>query len=325
MTNLTTRTTSPENSGWRASGALVNLNTHNAEEAMHEAGLAWRVKKTSLYYEDANSCGDLILDKDNVAIVRESDNKRLGIVGAGYTPIQNVEAFSFMDELAAKGKISYEAAGTFRKDRSVWMFAKLQEHEIVKNDPLKQYLLLYNSHDSASSLRVTLTHLRIACTNAIMSVLNRSKENEVRIRHSKNAKENMIQAVEAFERLHGRADETANLMRGMAKIRFDSTKLENFVTKLFPDPPAELRTDRKMANLEEKRGDVISLYYQGRGQNIPGVEETGWAAFNAVTEYFNHHVKTRGENESQKRLENVLFGPAAKTIHKASRLIMQAA
>jgi phage/plasmid-like protein (TIGR03299 family) len=309
-----------ENTGWRQSGSVIDLETTKAEEAIISANLDWEVEKQDFFYGNNDM---LTLDNKYKAIVRRTDNKRLGVVKKGYQIIQNTKMFSFMDDLARQKRITYHSAGSFREDSSVWLLSKIDEQEIVPNDSLEQYILLYNSHDGSSKLRAALTTVRVLCENAVLLTLNKFKKNGISVRHTKNCSNYMDDAVEVFHQLNFQAEETTNKARVLSKIKFNLSDMKDLTKHIFPDPPKELKTDRRMNNLEKKRNTLLDLYLNGQGQDTPGVPETGWAAYNGVTEYFNHHTNKRGEKASQKRLEDILFGTAMHKINAAEQFIFK--
>ena len=61
------------------------------------------------------------------------------------------------------------------------------------------------------------------------------------------------------------------------------------------------------------------FFDQGRGNRMPGVEGTLWAAFNGVTEWLDHR-KTR-QNENQ-RLSSSWFGETARVKGRAYAVAM---
>ena len=90
------------------------------------------------------------------AVVRSDSGDVLGVVGNSYIPVQNRQAFGFLDAVVADGSLRYHTAGAFGKGQRIWMLAKLSGDIRVKNsdDITEKYLLLSNSHDGSSSFDV---------------------------------------------------------------------------------------------------------------------------------------------------------------------------
>lgn len=317
----------PPTSGWGTSGFFIGDSTNQkaltAQEAITKANIDWTVSKRNVYYEGSDK-GTLMLDDSHKAVVRDKDNVRLGIVKNGYMPIQNIEAFKFLDGLAKNGDVAYHSVGTFGGGKRVWMLAKIGESEILPQDILDQYILMYNSHDGSSSLTAALTAIRIACTNAILMMLSQGRQSMgVNIRHTKNAHSYMDDARNILIHAKARSVEMEELGKRMTRIRMSDKKFNRIAYRLFPDPPADA-TNRARTNAEDRRTLLTNLFHDGQGQDIPGVAGTGWAAFNAVTEYVNHSKPVRGNNPV-KRLEGSLFGSSGRLVTRAKDLILQAA
>lgn len=73
---------------------------------------------------------------------------------------------------------------------------------------------------------------------------------------------------------------------------------------------AQLAHGREGARLET----VEQLFRYGKGNGVPGVVGTWWAAYNGVTEY-PAHARPRSTEES--RAESLTFGTAAATNARA--------
>lgn len=134
-----------------------------AHEAINAAGLDYEVELTRLV-----TVNDIPIPH-KLAVVREDSHAILGVVGNTYRPVQNRECFGFLDAVVADGSLRYHTAGALGKGERVWMLAKLPDDIRVKNsdDITEKYLLLSNSHDGSSSLRVFFTPIRVVCANTL--------------------------------------------------------------------------------------------------------------------------------------------------------------
>jgi hypothetical protein len=59
------------------------------------------------------------------AVVRSDTNDVLSVVGTNYVPVQNRQAFAFLDAIVADGSLRYHTAGALRKGEKIWLLAKL--------------------------------------------------------------------------------------------------------------------------------------------------------------------------------------------------------
>ena len=134
-----------------------------AAEAIEAAGLNYNVELVPLFTQAGNPV------PRRQGVIRSDTNQILGTVGQGYTPIQNAEAFQFLDSVVADDGLRYHTAGALGKGEKIWMLAKLPGHIRVKNtdDITDKFLLLHNSHDGSSCLRVHFTPVRVVCQNTL--------------------------------------------------------------------------------------------------------------------------------------------------------------
>jgi phage/plasmid-like protein (TIGR03299 family) len=310
----------PANTGINRAGFFVGDEPLLAQDAIKKGGIDWTVSKRKVSYETPNGS---VIDPSYNAIVRDDNQHRLGIVKAGYTPVQNLQAFSFLDGLAKNGKIAYHSVGTFQGGRKVWVLAKVGESEVLPNYITDHHILRYNSHDGSSCLSAVTTSIRVACTNAILSMIAEGKNIGIRIRHTRSIHSRMDDARDILKMAKEHATKMHELAKRMTEIKIFSKKLDRITYGLFPDPPANTG-ERAKANAQSKRDEISNLFYNGQGQDIAGVPNTGWAMFNAITEYANHTKSVRG-NDSTRRVESLLLGQSNNLIARAKDLILQAA
>lgn len=87
--------------------------------------------------------------------VRDTDRKVLGVVSDRYKVVQNVDAFSFTDELLGKG-VRYETAWSLQNGKKVWLLARLPREYIIAGERISPYLVFSNTH--SSPLRRTVNY-----------------------------------------------------------------------------------------------------------------------------------------------------------------------
>src|SRR5262249_32939093 len=90
-----------------------------AREAIEAARLNYRVDLKPLNTDD----GTIVPQRK--AVVRTDTGKVLGVVGNSYVPVQNYQAFGFLDAVVAEGGLRYHTAGALGNGERIWMLAKL--------------------------------------------------------------------------------------------------------------------------------------------------------------------------------------------------------
>ena len=277
-----------------------------AAEAIEAAGLNYRVDLRPLVTKEG-----LPVPKRK-AVVRSDSNVVLSVVGQSYEPIQNHQCFGFLDSIVCDGRLRYHTAGALGQGERVWMLAKLPGEIRIKDseDVTEQYLLLSNSHDGSSALRIYTTAIRICCANTLRMAERLSRGQGVSIMHKGNLASKVAEAQNILGFARKFYDSLGERMNQLAHHYPSRKQLEMYFASLYPDTP-----DSKNQRAKNIRKILVYLFENGRGQNIPETKLTTWAAYNAVTEYVDHHRSTRGKTEDERvsrRFESSWFGSGAR-------------
>jgi phage/plasmid-like protein (TIGR03299 family) len=281
----------------------------SAAQALTLSGLDWQVVKVPQSHEWN---GETRISQGSHAIIRTSDGRQLSNVGVGdrYEPIQNADAFDFLDSLVDTGEAKYETAGSLLGGQRIFLLAKVPATvEPVNGDPIEEYLCAFNSHDGSKSMGVLFTPVRVVCNNTLNAAIGGAKR-VFKIRHTKNWVAKVEQAREALGFAIKYYDLFAQEMREFAArdVSFDETKV--YVDKLIELP--DTKQKGRIETVNEKRNELFRLIEEGKGTDIPGVKGTVYGLYNAAAEYADHRLKLRGEKlspeqMSTKRADSILF------------------
>jgi phage/plasmid-like protein (TIGR03299 family) len=297
-----------EPSLWHNLGTELN-HPKTARDAIEMAGLNYTVVKKPLGLKPG-------LKQDAYATVRTDTKDVLGFVNESYKLIQNIDAFTFFDELVAENEAIYETAGVLGKGECVWILAKLPGFINVRgNDIVNKYLLLTNSHDGNSHVRVKLTPIRVVCNNTLTAALQGA--GEVQISHTPNAVEDLEQATTLLGLSNYLYEQLSATFNGMVARKITEEQLREYVQALVPDNEEAENT----ARTEKIRNSVLQLHDSGRGAHL--ARGTLWGAFNSVAEYTDHMML---DEDSTTRLNSIWFGHGEqlklKAFHLAQRMLM---
>lgn len=290
-----------------------------AAEAIEAAGLDYNVQLTPLQTIHQQPIAN------KRAVVRADTQQVLGVVGTTYAPVQNRECFNFLDAVVSEGDVRYHTAGALGNGERVWMLAKLpSEIRVLNSDDItEQYLLLTNSHDGSSSLRVFFTPIRVVCANTLAVAHRQGQGQGVSIIHKGNLTHKVRQAQRILglaERFFANAGEQINQF---ARHKPRCEQLRNYFEAVLPNPLTGPST--RISNI---RREFERLFEEGIGHDMPQIRHSTWTALNAVTEYVDHYRSTRGKSPQQRaenRLESAWFGSGARLKQRAWDLAIQMA
>jgi phage/plasmid-like protein (TIGR03299 family) len=273
------------------------------------AGLDWQVERVPLLTADN---GQPV--PQGFATRRVTDQKILGVVGDRYEVLQNEKAFEWFAPFLEAGEAQLHTAGSLRGGSRVWILAKLNRDPLVilPNDVVEKYLLLSHSHDGTLAIRVGFTPIRVVCANTLAASHADAGSQLIRIRHTKAAQVNLEAIRETVDTINAAFEATAEQYRLLAHRHINQQDVLRYVKVVFgipEQPPADGYTKQSEKLIDE----ALAKIFSGRGQDIPGVEGTLWAAYNGITEYLSYD---RGRTP-ETRLNSLWYGESAKLNQRA--------
>ena len=250
--------------------------------------------------------------------VRSTDDAVLGVVSDRYRIVQNEEAFQFTDDLLGEG-VTYETAGSLQGGKKVWMLARLPRKYLIAGDQVVPYLVIFNSHDGSSGVKVAMTPIRVVCQNTLNLALNTAKRSWT-ARHTENVLLRVQDARETLQLASNYMVELGNRGEELARIDLSDHKVQEFINEFFPI--SEDLSDCQRKNNLRLQEDLKARYYNA--PDLEWVGKNGWRFINAVSDFATHADplrKTKNYNEN-------LFLRTAEgnpMIDKAYKMVLAAA
>ncbi|MEX0774750.1 MAG: DUF932 domain-containing protein [Phycisphaeraceae bacterium] len=260
-----------------------------AAQAIEAAGLDWEVTTVPVYaVQDRHAA----LVPDRLAVVRADRWGKpgcpvYGVVGRGYRPLQNSQAFSFMDSLIGDKAAVYHTAGALGQGERVWILAKLPDQiRVVADDLVEKYLLLSTGHDGHTSVQVMMTPIRVVCQNTLTMALA-SGSTQLRIAHTRDMPQRLEHARAALAHVRLRYAAVQEGFQRFARVSMKGNRLDSYLRMVFPDPPANAQ--RRLGDrVRMDRAGAANRFETGAGNDLAPVRDTLWAAYNGVTDYVDH-------------------------------------
>jgi len=283
-----------------------------AQEAVRAYGLDWKVDLVPLQaLIDPSGQIPPRPVKTARAVVRLDTNEPLSVVGRRYRPIQNAEAFQIFDPVIGKLGASYEAAGSCDGGRRVWVQAKLPGGMwITKDDEVERFLLLHLLH-GGGCLQVLDTPIRVWCRNTLLRALEEGKHRAVRICHRGDIPSQVQEAERLLECSLRSFEVFEREAQAFAARMIRKETLDAYFRSLVPDPK-----EGDPSRAKAIRETLVQLFETGKGNTLPSVRGTLWAALNGVVEWIDHERPTHGGQRAaaspdQNRWKSAQFGSGA--------------
>lgn len=282
-------------------------------EAIEASGLDWEVGTKDLVTKDFQ-------EVHAKATYRKSDNAILGVVGPRYVPLQNREAFDWFQPFIDNGECSLHTGGSLSDGQKVWVLAQLNRDpsEIVPGDEVQKFILLSNSHDGTTSIRVWYTPIRVVCVNTLAAAHQKGVSQMLRIRHTASSKVNLDNVRDIMDNINMQFEATAEQFRFLASKNFNQHDVRKYVKVLLG---CDKTHDDDLKTRTRNTIRKVMTTIEGPKQDMPGVRGTWWAAYNGFNEYLNYE-KGRSNNN---RMESLWFGQAGASNMQALNLATEMA
>lgn len=296
---------------WHGLGTCVS-EAPTSQQALIYAGLDWKVEQQDVYTPDNRIIPGF------KANVRDTDSAILGVVSDRYQVVQNEEAFRFTDDLLGEG-VTYETAGSLQGGKKTWMLARMPEKYIIAGDEITPYLVVMNSYDGSSGVKVAMTPIRVVCQNTLNLALSRAKRVWA-AKHTENVLARVQDARKTIFMANSYMGELGKEIDELSRIKLSDRKAMEFMEEFFPI--SEDLTEIQKKNNLRMLSDLKHRYFDA--PDLEWVGKNGWRFVNAVSDFATHASpirKTKNFNENL-FLRTVEGNPM---IDKAYKMVLAAA
>jgi phage/plasmid-like protein (TIGR03299 family) len=291
-----------------------------AAEAIEAAGLDWSVVTKPVYLRNLQSDSGYVEIDGKAAIVRSDTMETFGIMSNRYQPVQNVEAFRFFDSVIAQGEAVYHTAGSLYGGKKIWILAKLPEDiEVIPGDVIQPYILLSNSHDGSSALRMMNTPIRVVCGNTLSVALG--ERGGFYARHTGNVMQKVLNARHSIGLAHAYYEMFARTVDQLVNTRMTEIDQHQYLQDVYRFKADLPYKDQPRSKIQAFESTVDLLSHSTN--LVGGIQGTKWAALNAVTYYVDHEKAVRGslDRRDDRKLDRTWFGSGAELRQRAYELL----
>lgn len=260
---------------WHGLGTIVEEAPASAE-ALRLAGLDWEVVQEPIY----TAFGGRV--DSYKANVRSTDRRVLGVVSDRYKVVQNIEAFSFTDELLGKG-VRYETAGSLQEGKKIWLLARLPREYIIAGERISPYLIFSNTHDGSGSVKVVVTPVRVVCNNTLNLALSTASRS-FSMMHTGNIQGKIQEARETLFMAEKYMDSLGVEFEQLRRQKVTDEQVKEYVELLLPMEKEPTPIQSK--NILRLRSDMMKRYYDA--PDLKGIGNNAYRFINAVSDFATH-------------------------------------
>ncbi len=213
----------------------------------------------------------------------------LAVVGNRYVPVQNREVLERALAVvgASDGDAVIDTLGVLDGGRR--FFSAIDLGSLVIDpmgaaDKIGRYLLVYTSHDGTTPITYANTDIRAVCANTVKMGLD-AAQSTFKAKHYQGFSARMEEAQEVLRLSTEWAKEFKQMAEQMMSIPMTPGRLDRVIDAAYPADKAV--TDRQIAN----RGEIVASIHRiyNGPKNALAVGNNGWAAWNSVVEFLDHH------------------------------------
>jgi phage/plasmid-like protein (TIGR03299 family) len=283
----------------------VDLSGLNATQICSKVGLDWEVAKVPMGYQFLGQ----EMESTKFALINAENGAFFDAVNKNWEPVQNEEVIGTFLKFCEEGNLSLDSVYSSWGGKAIYASAPLGGFVLPDGDEVQAKLLLSNHHVSGNALRVRILAIRQVCTNGMTVGV---KISGLTLTHNKS-----LTSVKIRSALSGAIQTLNDYRTGATKLQQLATHDEQaklFIMNHFGGDITKLWIDQPQVTQE-----VYELY-KGKaiGSDKLGSYNTGWGLLQAVTEYYNHHGRSRGGADAS--LRSLLEGAKAA---KQSRAMAQ--
>ena len=301
---------------WHGLGDKVD-DSLSSQQMLTAAKLDWTVSRRPLFHADRPGIAATYFNGFS-ALVRDSDESVLDVVGSRYLPTQNADAFEFFTEFVHAGKAKMDTAGSLRGGRIVWGLASLGAgFTLAGKDRVNGYLLLALPHEQGKSIQAKFTSIRVVCNNTLTAALG--GKGQFRMSHrtlfdakaQETAKVTLGIAREQVQEQEAVARKLCAMKMGAGDARVFLTQMID--PELFAEGVQAIDDAFGRGDVSKKLAIADAALTKSPGAKMLSADGTAWGVLNAVT-YAVDHAFGRGADQ---RMSKAWFGNGAALKQKA--------
>ena len=275
---------------------------------LQAAGMNWTIEQSDVLYQGAPDNPILHTYPDSKVLYRSDTLAPLSVVSQRYNVVQPHEVLHFYQDLVEAGGFELETAGSLKGGRKLWALAKTGQDLMLKGgDLVKSYLLLATSCDGTLCTTAQFTSVRVVCNNTLQVAVG-DQTGAIKVPHSTQFDATAVK--QALGLGVSQWDHFGQYAKELSQRPVAPQEALRFFSDLLAQP-----LDEESIVLTRSVQRLYELYQGAEmGAELVSSHNTAWGLVNAVTEYVDHHRRTRSQDH---RLDSAWFGQGAQLKSRA--------
>jgi phage/plasmid-like protein (TIGR03299 family) len=166
--------------------------------------------------------------------------------------------------------------------------------EVVPGDDIKKFILLSNSHDGTTSLRVGLTPIRVVCANTLAMAHRAAESQMIRLRHSSQIQQNLEDMRSILDLANKDFAATLDQFKLLASKDIKQSDLRKYVRILVQ---GKKEADKLWDDVATRTQNTIKQIEKNMDSPVNPGKATWWKAMMSFNEYLNYE---QGRNASNR-------------------------
>jgi phage/plasmid-like protein (TIGR03299 family) len=299
---------------WHGLGQMMTAGA-SIEDWQKQAGMDYRIQRSVIRYATERNLSDASAFRtvdDKHVLFRSDTGDALGVVSESYKVVQPADVLEFFREWADQGGLTLESAGVLFGGRRYFATAKLCDAVAIDGakDRVVPYALLSTSADGSLATECRWTTVRTVCNNTL--TMARKGEATYKVSHRSVFKPEDAKA--AVEAAHEEFGAFMTMARSLANIKMERERAETLTVALL------MKSSEEVARESAAFTRIMDLFNgSAKGSSFETAHDTAWGWLNSVTEYADHHVRARSD---ENRKASALWGPGDTLKNKALELAL---
>jgi phage/plasmid-like protein (TIGR03299 family) len=309
--------------GWHDKGQEIFAGD-SLEVIQTKAHMAYELQRGKVRYATAHGMTpDAFREMPGQVVIFRSDTKLpLAVVSDRFNIVQPRQVIETFRDLSDRAGFQLETAGVLKEGRVYWAMARIGPDAIIRNkaDAVAPFLLISTACDGSRATEGKYVTERVVCANTIAMAFRESDgRTSVKVSHRS------IFDPEALKDQLGIArdgfSDWAKTARLLAAEPCGHDSAEQFVFEILTAKDWDKATAAVIEETRKTTGfeTIMGLFNgQGKGATLDGVRGTRWGLLNSVTEYVDHHIRARSDDN---RTDSAWFGNGDKLKTRAAQLL----